>query len=69
MQVLAARFETYGLKLHPEKTRLLDFRKPAEGQRKGKESFTFLGFRQLNITKNGRRIPREKAPICSRARD
>jgi hypothetical protein len=36
MQVLAARFEKYGLKLHPEKTRLLDFTKPVAGQRKGK---------------------------------
>jgi hypothetical protein len=44
LKVLAARFEKYGLQLHPEKTRLLDFTKPAEGQRKGKESFTFLGF-------------------------
>jgi hypothetical protein len=42
--VLAARFEKYGLKIHPEKTRLLDFTKPAEGQQKGKESFTFLDF-------------------------
>ena len=42
--VLAARFEKYGLKIHPEKTRLLDFTKPVEGQPKGKESFTFLGF-------------------------
>jgi group II intron reverse transcriptase/maturase len=44
MKVLAARFEKYGLKLHPEKTKLLDFTKPAGESRKGKESFTFLGF-------------------------
>jgi len=43
-KVLGQRFEKYGLKIHPEKTRLLDFRKPGEGQRKGNESFTFLGF-------------------------
>jgi group II intron reverse transcriptase/maturase len=43
-QVLGARFEKYGLKLHPEKTRLLDFKKPGDGQRKGNSSFTFLGF-------------------------
>jgi len=43
-KVLGARFEKYGLKIHPEKTRLLDFTKPKDGQRKGKSSFTFLGF-------------------------
>jgi hypothetical protein len=42
--VLGKRFEKYGLKIHPEKTRLLDFTKPGEGQRKGNSSFTFLGF-------------------------
>jgi len=43
-KVLGARFEKYGLKIHPEKTRLLDFKKPGSGQRKGDDSFTFLGF-------------------------
>jgi len=43
-RVLGLRFEKYGLKLHPEKTRLLDFTKPKEGQGKGNNSFTFLGF-------------------------
>jgi hypothetical protein len=43
-KVLGARFEKYGLKIHPEKTRLLDFTKPRGGQRKGNSSFTFLGF-------------------------
>ena len=43
-KVLGARFEKYGLKIHPEKTRLLDFTKPQEGQGKGNSSFTFLGF-------------------------
>ena len=43
-KVLGARFEKYGLKIHPEKTRLLDFTKPREGQKKGNSSFTFLGF-------------------------
>ena len=43
-KVLGARFEKYGLKLHPEKTRLLDFTKPKSGQGKGNSSFTFLGF-------------------------
>ena len=43
-KVLGRRFEKYGLKLHPEKTKLLDFTKPRDGQRKGNSSFTFLGF-------------------------
>ena len=43
-KVLGSRFEKYGLKLHPEKTRLLDFKKPDDGQGKGGDSFTFLGF-------------------------
>ena len=43
-KVLGSRFEKYGLKIHPEKTRLLDFKKPGAGQGKGNDSFTFLGF-------------------------
>jgi hypothetical protein len=43
-KVLGARFEKYGLKIHPEKTKLLDFTKPSDDQRKGNSSFTFLGF-------------------------
>jgi group II intron reverse transcriptase/maturase len=43
-KVLGARFEKYGLKIHPEKTRLLDFTKPGDGQGKGNGSFAFLGF-------------------------
>ena len=43
-KVLGARFEKYGLKIHPEKTQLLDFTKPKDGQSKGSSSFTFLGF-------------------------
>jgi len=43
-KVLGLRFEKYGLKIHPEKTKLLDFTKPQGEQRKGNSSFTFLGF-------------------------
>ena len=43
-KVLGARFEKYGLKIHPQKTRLLDFTKPKGGQNKGNSTFTFLGF-------------------------
>ena len=43
-KVLGARFDKYGLQIHPEKTRLLDFTKPKDCQGKGNGSFTFLGF-------------------------
>jgi group II intron reverse transcriptase/maturase len=43
-KVLGLRFEKYGLKIHPEKTQLLDFKKPGDGQGKGNSSLTFLGF-------------------------
>jgi RNA-directed DNA polymerase len=44
MDVLAKRFAKYGLRLHPEKTRLLQFRRPSSptGQKPG--SFDLLGF-------------------------
>lgn len=41
--VLGKRFEKYGLKLHPEKTRLIDFRPPASGEGEA-QTFSFLGF-------------------------
>jgi hypothetical protein len=44
MKVLAPRFAKYGLTIHPEKTRLVDFAKPDGDSHSGKGSFTFLGF-------------------------
>lgn len=46
IRVLPKRFEKYGLKLHPEKTRLLSFKRPGSGGVEGDESetFNFLGF-------------------------
>ena len=46
MAVLAKRFAKYGLTVHPQKTRVLDFRRPQSQQQAGKggESFQFLGF-------------------------
>jgi RNA-directed DNA polymerase len=41
-EVLPKRFGRYGLELHPEKTRLIDFSRPLPGQKA--ETFTFLGF-------------------------
>lgn len=49
MAVLPKRFEKYGLTLHPEKTRLIDFRKPAKksdvsDDSPGPGTFDLLGF-------------------------
>ena len=46
MQVLPKRMEKYGLNLHEDKTRLIPFRRPNIGQKKGKGpgTFEFLGF-------------------------
>lgn len=46
MKVIGRRFERYSLTLHPDKTRLLNFKRPPRGQLKGKgpASFDFLGF-------------------------
>ena len=45
MAVLAKRFGRFGLSLHPEKTRLVDFRRPRQtGQSSGPAVFDFLGF-------------------------
>lgn len=44
--VLRKRFEKFGLRLHPEKTRIVPFRRPPRRQRggKGPATFDFLGF-------------------------
>lgn len=49
LQALQARLATFGLTLHPEKTRLIEFGRYAEQQRRqrgetGPETFNFLGF-------------------------
>ena len=46
MDVLRKRLERFRLYLHPEKTRLINFRQPSSEQKKGKGpgSFDFLGF-------------------------
>lgn len=47
-EVLPKRLEKYGLTLHPEKTRLVEFRRPdrrsSDGDPKGPGSFDLLGF-------------------------
>ena len=53
MEVLPKRFGKYGLRLHPEKTRLVDFKRPAHrpgaGRKEGSDepppgNYSFLGF-------------------------
>jgi group II intron reverse transcriptase/maturase len=46
MEVLGKRMGRFGLTLHPDKTRLLPFRRPPSGQSSGKgpATFDFLGF-------------------------
>ena len=45
MSVLPKRFGKYGLRLHPEKTRLVEFESPRKGGDRKPGSFDFLGFR------------------------
>ena len=46
MEALGKRLGHFGLTLHPDKTRLLPFRRPPKGQTggKGRATFDFLGF-------------------------
>jgi RNA-directed DNA polymerase len=46
MAVLGKRMARFGLTLHPEKTRLLDFRRPRKSRKQGRSptTFDFLGF-------------------------
>jgi RNA-directed DNA polymerase len=46
MAVLPKRLSRYGLSLHPDKTRLMDFRQPPRDRQQGKgpATFDFLGF-------------------------
>jgi RNA-directed DNA polymerase len=48
-EVITKRFERYGLKLHPEKTRVVRYERPNKGDSAGKGpgTFDFLGFTHL----------------------
>jgi RNA-directed DNA polymerase len=43
-EVLAKRLAKYGLTLHPQKTRVIDFGRPGPRQRRGGAGFDMLGF-------------------------
>jgi hypothetical protein len=65
MEVLPKRFGKYGLTLHPEKTRMVDFRKPQPQQRTGGAgSFDLLGFTHHwgRTRKGGWAVKRKTAP-------
>jgi hypothetical protein len=58
--VLEKRFSKYGLRLHPEKTRILDFRRPPPGGRSG-GSYDFLGFTHFwGRSQKGKPVVRRK---------
>ena len=44
MEVLGKRLGKYGLELHPEKTKLIDYRPKKDGGKVKSETFDFLGF-------------------------
>ena len=62
LTALAERFEKFGLRLHPDKTRLIEFGRGSAARRKregrGKcETFDFLGFTHIcSRTRNGKRF-------------
>lgn len=59
-EVLSKRFERFGLKLHPEKTRVLPFDRPPRDQTEGKgpATFDFLGFTHYwRRSRGGRWVP------------
>ncbi|MEM9557090.1 MAG: reverse transcriptase domain-containing protein, partial [Acidobacteriota bacterium] len=62
-EVLPKRLARYGLRLHPEKTRLLDFRRPRGGGPRGRgpRSFDFLGFtHHWGRSRHGRWVVKRK---------
>ena len=74
LAALAERFEKFGLRLHPQKTRLIEFGRGSAAKRKregrGKcETFDFLGFTHIcSRTRNGKRFALLRLTIASRMR-
>jgi len=61
MEVLPKRFGKYGLTIHPQKTRMVNFKRPREGDTKGSGSFDFLGFTHLwERSRKGRWVVKRK---------
>ena len=60
-QVLGKRFARFGLSLHPDKTRLLPYRRPRTPSGKGPATFDFLGFTHYwGRSRAGHWVPRVK---------
>lgn len=60
-EVLAKRFARFGLTLHPDKTRLLDHRRPPKGGGPRPPTFDFLGFTHYWArSRKGSMIPKRK---------
>ncbi len=61
-EALSKRFSRFGLTLHPEKTRLVSFRRPPPGGGGSKPgSFTFLGFQHYWArSRKGKWVPKRK---------
>jgi hypothetical protein len=57
--VLPKRFGKYGLSIHDEKTRLLDFHRPTGGKKS--ETFVFLGFTHYwGLSRKGKWVIKRK---------
>jgi RNA-directed DNA polymerase len=68
LEALTKRFEKYGLKLHPEKTRLVRYVRPQKGSTEGKgpDTFDFLGFTHYWCrSRRGYWVPRVKTRKAS----
>ena len=74
LRALAERFEKFGLRLHPDKTRLIEFGRGSAAKRKregrGKcETFDFLGFTHVcSRTRNGKRFSLLRLTVAKRMR-
>jgi RNA-directed DNA polymerase len=61
LDVLAKRLGKYGLALHPDKTRLVDFRRRDRGNPKAPGGFDFLGFtHHWGVSRNGKWIVKQR---------
>ena len=61
LAVLPKRFAKYGLALHPDKTRLVDFRRKDRGNPAGPETFDFLGLtHHWGVSRNRRWIVQQR---------
>ena len=73
MEAVRARFTAFGLELHPEKTRLVEFGRFAEANRRERgegrpETFDFLGFTHYCRTTHDGRFGLGRKPVAQRMR-